>query len=188
MTRPFLFEPRGSMIALFMLCSTLSSGCVPAHSPAAPKAALTSSRPKPADVIDLSNLNLHGPYMGQKPPGLTAEVFAPGIISTDAWELEGVFAPGMREFYFVTDRGAYTKPMVIGFRFEDNKWRKFTEFRRTGEPSISADGSIMYLAKGYRERTPKGWSKVKSLGPLLQRDDWGIMRLTASSRGTYVSR
>ena len=117
---------------------------------------------------------------------MTAEVFAPGIISTDAWELEGVFAPGMREFYFVTDRGAYTKPTIIGFRFEDNEWKKFTEFRRTGEPFISADGTIMHLAKGYRERTDRGWSDVKRLGPLFQRDDWGIMRLTASSTGTYV--
>jgi len=25
---------------------------------------------------------LEGPYLGQKPPGLTSEVFAPGIIST----------------------------------------------------------------------------------------------------------
>ena len=42
---------------------------------------------------------LEGPYMGQKPPGLMAEPFAPGIISKDGWEIEGVFAPGMKEFY-----------------------------------------------------------------------------------------
>ena len=41
---------------------------------------------------------LEGPYMGQTPPGMTAEVFAPGIVSTEAWEVEGVFAPGMDEF------------------------------------------------------------------------------------------
>ena len=26
---------------------------------------------------------LTGPYLGQKPPGLTPEIFAPGIVSTD---------------------------------------------------------------------------------------------------------
>ena len=41
---------------------------------------------------------LTGPYLGQTPPGLVAETFAPGIISTNGWELEGVFAPGMQEF------------------------------------------------------------------------------------------
>lgn len=45
---------------------------------------------------------LEGPLMGQSPPGKVAEVFAPGVISTDKWELEGVFAPGMQEFYYVT--------------------------------------------------------------------------------------
>ena len=30
------------------------------------------------------------PLMGQKPPGMVAEPFAPGVISTTGWELEGV--------------------------------------------------------------------------------------------------
>lgn len=126
-----------------------------------------------------------GPLMGQTPPGTTAEVFAPGLISTDGWEVEGVFAPGMQEFYYVTDDG-YEQPTIIGFRYQDNQWRKFSEFRRTGEPFFTADGKTMHLAKGYRERTAEGWSDVKSLGPLFDRDDWGIMRLTASNAGTYV--
>jgi hypothetical protein len=129
---------------------------------------------------------LEGPLMGQAPPGKTAEVFAPGVISTDAWELEGVFAPGMDEFYFVTKRNGREQPMIIGFRFEDNVWKKFTEFPRTGEPFITADGQTMHLAKGYRERTESGWSDVKGLGPMFEREDRGIMRLTASTQGTYV--
>ena len=127
-----------------------------------------------------------GPYMGQTPPGKTAEVFAPGVISTKGWELEAVFAPGMKEFYFVTDRGHYERPTIIGFRFKENRWRKFVEMPRTGEPFITADGLTMHLAKGYRTRTPSGWSEVKSLGPMFDRDDWGIMRLTASTQGLYV--
>ena len=50
---------------------------------------------------------LEGPYMGQPGPGMTAKVFAPGIVSTEAWEVEAVFAPGMHEFYF-TQRAANT--------------------------------------------------------------------------------
>ncbi len=74
---------------------------------------------------------LEGPYMGQEPPGMIAEPFAPGIISTEGWELEGVFAPDMKEFYFTLDRGTDTaenptnfKPTVIGFREENNIWTK----------------------------------------------------------------
>lgn len=126
-----------------------------------------------------------GPYMGQMPPGKTAEAFAPGVISTEGWELEAVFAPGMKEFYFVTDNEE-ERPTIFGFRFVDNKWHKFMEVPRTGEPFITADGQTMHLAKGYRERTATGWSDVKSLGPMFDREDFGIMRLTASNAGTYV--
>ena len=134
-----------------------------------------------------------GPYLGQKPPGMVAEPFAPGIISTDGWELEGVFAPGMKEFYFTIDRAENTEtasnsflPTVIGFRQQNNVWKKFTEFERTGEIVFSPDGNRMHMAKGYKDRVGDGWSERKSLGPMFDRKEWGIMRLSASANGTYV--
>ena len=42
---------------------------------------ITSILPKCNQQIDES-LMVSGPYLGQKPPGKTAELFAPGIIST----------------------------------------------------------------------------------------------------------
>ena len=127
-----------------------------------------------------------GPYMGQPHPGVKAEAFAPGIISTDAWELEGVFAPGMREFYFTTRGGKYTVPTVIGFRQEDNRWHKYLEFPRDGEVTFSPDGKRMHMAEGYKERIGDGWSARRSLGSMFEREDWGVMRLSASTNGTYV--
>ncbi|MDH4270681.1 MAG: hypothetical protein OEW18_01760 [Candidatus Aminicenantes bacterium] len=43
---------------------------------------------------------LKGPYLGQKPPGMTPEIFAPGIVSTCLQELNSVFSPDGQEFYF----------------------------------------------------------------------------------------
>lgn len=40
------------------------------------------------------------PYMGQVPPGLEAALFAPGVVNTAAIELNGVFTPDGREFFF----------------------------------------------------------------------------------------
>lgn len=135
---------------------------------------------------DFNFPDLEGPYMGQKPPGLVAEPFAPGIISKGGWEIEGVFAPGMKEFYFVT-RSSKEKPAtVIGFRQQGNVWKKYIEFKRTGEISFSPDGARMHMAKGYKDRKGNGWSERISLGPMFNREDWGIMRLSASSKGTYV--
>ena len=131
--------------------------------------------------------------MGQKPPGMVAEVFAPGIISTDGWELEGVFAPGMKEFYFTLDRGNKKtgdgksfRPTVIGFREKDNVWKKYIEFKRKGEIVFSPDGTRLHMAKGYKDRIGEGWSERKSLGPMFDRKDFGIMRLSASAKGSYV--
>ena len=42
-----------------------------------------------------------GPYLGQKPPGMTPEIFAPGIVSSsEALEYGMAFAPDGKEFYF----------------------------------------------------------------------------------------
>lgn len=48
-----------------------------------------------------SSVRTHkGEYFGQKPPGMTPEIFAPGFISTGKAELNSVFTPDGREFYF----------------------------------------------------------------------------------------
>lgn len=45
--------------------------------------------------------NLKGSYLGQKPPGVTPEVFAPGIVSTNNHaEMGCAWTPEGKEFYF----------------------------------------------------------------------------------------
>ena len=129
---------------------------------------------------------LKGPLMGQTPPGRTAEPFAAGVISKEGWELSGVFAPGMKEFYFTTRKANDERPIVIGFREEDQVWLPFIEFPRVGAVSFSPNGERMHMAEGYRDRQAEGWSERQSLGPMFDRADWGVMRLSASSEGTYV--
>jgi Tol biopolymer transport system component len=129
---------------------------------------------------------LEGPYLGQTSPGMVAEPFAPGIISTDGWELEGVFAPGMKEFYFTSDNGEDSPIIVTGLRQTNNVWKTYIEFKRKGEITFSPDGDRMHMAKGYKDRVEDGWSERKSLGPMFDRKDFGIMRLSASAKGTYV--
>ena len=55
---------------------------------------------------------------------------------------------------------------------------------KVGQPVIAPDGKTMHLGKLYKERTDTGWSEVKNLGAPF--DDILIMRLTSSSKGTYV--
>ncbi|MBN2344940.1 MAG: PD40 domain-containing protein [Candidatus Aminicenantes bacterium] len=53
---------------------------------------------------------LKGPYLGQMPPGMTPEIFAPGIVSTDAPEGSSGFVMGGTAFLFqrFVDRDCHT--------------------------------------------------------------------------------
>ena len=55
---------------------------------------------------------LKGPYLGQKPPGMTPEIFAPGIISNpDIKEFSITFSPNGEELFFTV----YMKIMMQRF-------------------------------------------------------------------------
>ena len=74
-------EIRTGMVALFVVAVIAGAG------PASNNAPTQSAGP-------LSR------YFGQTPPGLSPERFAPGVVSTAAIEINGVFAPDFREFVF----------------------------------------------------------------------------------------
>ena len=126
---------------------------------------------------------LKGPYLGQKPPGMTPEIFAPGIVSTvDAPEFSGTFSPDGREYYFfrfasgagmmvtgLTARG-WTAPQPASFNTEyiDN------------EPHITHDGRLLFFCSNrpfpgsgegrrmtqvwFMEREGNAWGDPKHLG------------------------
>ncbi|MHA7057409.1 hypothetical protein ACWGOQ_0009345 [Aquimarina sp. M1] len=123
-------------------------------------------------------------YLGQKPPGLIPQLFAPEIVSTKKHlEIEGVFAPGMTTFYFTRQvKGQVSKTHVI--EYKNDAWLESLVTPRTGEVFISTDGNTMYLGNKFKKRTHSGWSSEKSLGPLFNKIP--IMRLTASMADTYV--
>lgn len=127
---------------------------------------------------------LEGPYLGQEPPGLIAEVFAPGIVSTEHFEAFGIFTPDLKEFYFVRAGGRYQQSTFVVIQNKNNRWVESVVSPFLGEPAISPDGGTMYLGNRYMERTNSGWSEVKTLGTPFA--DIPIMRLTASATGTYV--
>jgi len=122
-------------------------------------------------------------YLGQKPPGLIPELFAPEIIKTEFRQAAGVFTPDLKEFYFRRRGGIYKSNALVVVAYKDNKWSESLVAEPAGEPFITADGKIMHLGKRYRERTPSGWSEAKNLGEPF--DNYRIMRLTSSNNKTY---
>ena len=122
-------------------------------------------------------------YLGQKPPGLIPELFAPEIIQTEHREAGAAFAPDLKEFYFRRRGGEYKKNTLVVIQYTDSGWTESVVPKGVGEPFVSPDGKILHLGSKYRERTNTGWSEAKSLGAPF--DQFPIMRLTSSSNGTY---
>ena len=131
---------------------------------------------------------LENAYLGQKPPGTTPERFAPGIVAKLNWEYGGTFTPDMKEFYFLREVGEKEedkKMEFVVFQYKDNQWEEAVISPRVGQPFITPDGKTMHLGRRYKERTQTGeWSEIKKLGAPFE--EIRIMRLTASSKGTYV--
>jgi Tol biopolymer transport system component len=64
---------------------------------------------------------LKGPYLGQKPPGKVPKVFEPKIVSTGLDELNSVFSPDGREFYFCV-RNFLGAVSIFQMKMEGEEW------------------------------------------------------------------
>jgi len=134
---------------------------------------------------------LEGPYLGQKPPGLTPEVFAPGIVNKEnSIDLEGMFGSDMNSFYFTREGEEYAGVVngdefsygLAVIEYKNNRWQQSVVTKAASEPSISPDGNIILFKNRYIERTVDGWSEMKSLGEPFASIE--IMRSAISSNGT----
>ena len=149
---------------------------------------INACKPKKQYLKVTGSPTLESLYLGQKLPGLIPEMFAPGFVSTENWEMSGVFTPDQKEFYFLREIGEKEedkKQVFLMIQQSDNgNWVESEISGRVGEPFISPDGKIMHLGRRYKERTDSGWSEIKSLGAPF--DTIRIMRMTSSAKGTYA--
>jgi Tol biopolymer transport system component len=122
-----------------------------------------------------------GKYMGQEPPGKTPQIFAPGFISTEKAELNSVFTPDGKEFYF----SIYTPGQGCKMYFTKDTGRGWSQPKKVHFSSqksdvdmcLTSDGKKMYFGstrplKGvaqtdykiwYVDREGDDWSKAKYL-------------------------
>ncbi|MFC1603675.1 hypothetical protein ACFL5F_01485 [Planctomycetota bacterium] len=145
-----------------------------------------------------------GPYLGQTPPGSTAQIFAPGLIChTDTgphqWEAFGTFSADGNTFCFQrvsgifitenTDQG-WTTPELIR-SIPANTWSPWSI-------CLSPDANSIFFTRGllkpvskrniYRcNRTARGWAKPQSLGQPLSSPDKEIECSLAANNSIYLS-
>lgn len=133
---------------------------------------------------------LKGPYLGQKPPGMTPELFAPGIISTEKRELNSVFSPKGDAFFFAIYTPKPVNKCVIMYSKQVNGiWTKPKKAPFSGtyidvDMAFSLDGNKLYFCsirpnQSGKVPAPKhdiwfcnriknnNWSEPKNLGTLI---------------------
>ena len=116
-----------------------------------------------------SSETLAGPYLGLEPPGLTPELFAPGLVATENHrETVVTFLPNMKEFAFTRLGGEYTKPELIVMHHKDNQWH------RKAIPSSAA--------KHYGDKFNPSYSDIRRLDTFK---DIPIEGAALSAKGTY---
>jgi len=107
---------------------------------------------------------LHSPYLGQKPPGTVPEIFAHGFISTEERELNSVFSPDGKEFYFsiLTPGKGYR---IYFSRQTEQEWTKpekvpFASNHSDVDMFISRDGNRMFFGSTRPVNGIKGDFKI----------------------------
>jgi len=113
---------------------------------------LNACNTKKQNPKDSDSPTIESPYFGQKPPGLTPEIFAPGSISLEGrYEHIISFSPDLDEVYFSASKGDEDPSMYFS-RLEDKKWTNpkkanFTKGKKVGEmhPFVSPNGEKIYF-------------------------------------------
>ncbi len=132
---------------------------------------------RPAEFPELS-----GPYLGQKSPGMTPEVFAPGIVSSAEFiDFKGAFPPDGKEYYFYRHALPKTIPTLFYTKIEDGIWTEpiplpIAQGARTYHPCVSPDNQWLFFFWQFQPdqnrpsgfyasaRTDTGWSAPKYAG------------------------
>ncbi len=159
---------------------------------------LSACTTKKQNTKDSDSPTIESPYFGQKQPGLTAEIFAPGIVSINGRYDYGIsFSPDLDEMYFSANKKDETADIYFS-KLEDKKWKpiqkaNFTKGQKDAEmePFFQADGKRIYFtgySSGYKDeeiwfvdRVDNGWSNAIKLDSPINDDN--VMYMTQAKNG-----
>jgi Tol biopolymer transport system component len=132
---------------------------------------------------------LRGPYLGQKPPQMTPEVFAQGIVSTELGEFNAAFSPDGKEFYYSVNEPGGRETMKfmtsVNGRWTPPQRVPFVSRQNDCDPIFSHDGRRLYFISTrpkkdqagsedwdiwYVEKIDSGWSEPINIGSPVNSD------------------
>ena len=168
---------------------------------------LTACESQEIQKSDTDFIPLKGAYFGQEPPGMTPEVFEPTIVSTGLDELNSVFSPDGREFYF-SIRNFSGTVSIFQMKREGENWSqpKLLPFAsRYGDIDVtmSPDGSkILFCSRRpppgsdeskedydfwMAEREGNTWGEPVHLGEEINSDSHDYYPMMTNSGAIYFS-
>lgn len=151
-------------------------------------------------------VKIKGPYLGQKPPGMTPEIFAPGIVSTGLHDDHGpVFSKDGTEMYGRIAGKPFSIVYVI--KSIDGGWLKPETAPFSGKYEIvdfafSSDGKRLYFSSDapldgegepkdtdiwYVDRVDGGWSQPVNIGKPLDTDNDDYIGSVTSDNTLYYT-
>jgi Tol biopolymer transport system component len=127
---------------------------------------------------------LAGPYLGQRPPGMTPELFAPGIVSSPEFvDFKGSFSPDGNEYYFyrLSHPSDELIPTIFFTKVENGVWTEpaplpISQGTSAFHPCISSDNKWLFFFWQFGQgqnrpsgfyasaRTDTGWSSPRYAG------------------------
>ena len=149
-----------------------------------------------ADQGEPSFPKLEGPYLGQTPPGLEPQLFAPDIVASHRFEHGSVsFSPDGREAYwstsFMLGNAGYSTSRLYAARQREGRWMPphrpdFAADLPTGDdvPFMSSDGKKLYFIS--RRTDPRGGGRTGERVWFVERtcDGWSEAELVDGGPNT----
>ena len=152
---------------------------------------------------------LTGDYLGMNLPGDSAQLFAPGIVSSGLADRDIAIYPDGSEIYFCRNAGGFKAATIFYVKRTDGKWSepKVAEFAIDPryiyiEPHITLDGSKFYFASNKQasgeelgsmeiwcaDRIDDHWGEPYNLGaPINTESDQYFPSLTKSGNLYFTS-
>ncbi|UCE19596.1 MAG: PD40 domain-containing protein [Gemmatimonadota bacterium] len=118
---------------------------------------------------------LRNKYLGQRHPGTTPEIFAPGVVSTHKEHGSVAFSPDGNEFYFTRHEWTKRKATIMVSQYVDKRWTEPRVVPFSGKfwddsPAFSHDGKRLYFHSG---RPKEGFDEVNLWFVQKFHNGWG---------------
>lgn len=123
-------------------------------------------------------LKLKGPYFGQNPPGMTPELFAPGIMNSEVgYHSSIIFSPDLKEAYWspMAREDILFYSRIVNGKWSDPEVLEMGLDKGAHDATMSPDGKKLFFLSfepdkpggaereriWFSERVPGGWSNAK---------------------------